>query len=147
MFKAIEHFLHVTAGFTVVVSDYRFGDYVAILFKEDVASQVLSTMGDFNADGEWELWGLGHGEWFPVGFGTSVSDALVALNRRLQSTEADWDAMIPIMEHLSMGQMPGYQVSCPVQTLADVRDYNQRWNLGQEDLPFLVGTGVKDAAS
>lgn len=145
MFKDIEHFLHVTAGFTIVVTDYAFGDYVALLFKEDAASGLAATMSDFNADGEIELWGLGLGDWFPVGFGTSISDALVALNRRLKATEPDWDAMIPIMEHLANGQMPGYQVSCPIRNLVDVRDYNQRWNHGQEDLPFLVGAGVKDA--
>ena len=145
MFKAIESFMHVTCGFTAVVAEYQFGGYVALLFKDDVASQLISSMDDFNADGDWEVWGLGRGDWFPIGFGTSISDALVALNRRLQATEADWDAMIPIMEHLSMGQMPGYQVSCPILMLPDVREYNQRWNKGQEDLKFLVGSGVKEA--
>lgn len=147
MFKTIEDFLHVTAGFTVVVCDYRFGDYVALLFKEENASELASTMSDFNADGAWELWGLGRGDWFPVGFGTSMNDAMVALNRRLRSTEDDWDSMIPIMEQLSMGQMPGYQVSCPILNLPDVREYNQRWRMGSEDLPFLTGTGVVNAAT
>lgn len=143
MFKSIEAFLHVTAGFTVVVADYRFGNYVAFVMKEDIASQLMGTVGDFNADSEWELWGLGKSEWFPVGFGEGIDGALRELDLQLKSTEHDWDPMIPVLEQLSFGQLPGYNVKCPIMTMQDLRDYNERWRMGQEDLPFLVGAGVK----
>jgi hypothetical protein len=141
MFKSIEGFLHVTAGFTVVAAEYRFGNYVAFVMKEDIASQLMGTMGDFNADSEWELWGLGKSEWFPVGFGEGVDGALRELDLQLKSTEHDWAPMIPILEQLSFGQLPNYNVKCPIMTMKELRDFNHNWNHGHEQA-LLIGTGV-----
>lgn len=143
MHKALERFMHATCGFTAAVAEYRYGGYVAILFKEDSIGDVISSMDDFNADGEWEVWGLGQSAWFPIGFGGSISQALLELNAKVANTEDHWDAMIPIMEHLSSGQKPGYHVSCPVLTIEDLRKYDEGWNRGNEDLEILVGSGLK----
>lgn len=143
MLKALEHFMHVTCGFTVAVAEYSYGNYVAILFKEDSIGKVISTMNDFNADRDWEVWGLGHSEWFPIYFGKTITETLAGLNDKLAKTEEHWETMIPIMEHLSSGQMPGYHVSCTVQTIHDLRRYHDGWNRGNEDLEILVGSGLK----
>ena len=150
MHKAIESFMHVTCGFVAAVAEYNYGGYVAIIFKEDSIGKVISTMNDFNADRDWEVWGLGQSEWFPIHFGKTIHEALSGLNDKLAKTEEHWETMIPIMEHLSSGQMPGYHVSCPVLTLDDLRRYHDGWNRGNEDLEILIGSGLKekvDAAS
>lgn len=146
MFKSIEAFLHVSVGFTVVVTDYRFGNYVAVMMKDNIASQVIGTMGDFNADSQWELWGLGQSEWFPVGFGEGIDGALRELDLQLKSTQADWDPIIPILEQLSLGQLPGYNVACPIMTMKEMRDFHHNWNHGHEQV-LLIGTGVRYAAA
>lgn len=141
MFKSIEGFLQTTAFFTVVVSQYRYGGYVAFIMKEDIASQLMGTMDDFNGESDWELWGLGQSEWFPVGFGVGVDGALRELDIQLKSTEHDWVAMVPMLEQLALGQMPDYNVKCPFMTLQELRDAYHNWNHGHEQA-LLIGSGV-----
>lgn len=146
MLKSVERFFHATCGFTVAVGEYNYGGYVAMLFKEDSIGRLMSTMNNFNADSQWEVWGLGHSAWFPIAVADTIHQVLIDLDTKLASVEDHWDAMIPIMEHLSSGQMPGYNVSCPVMTIEDLRKYDEGWNRGNEDLEILIGSGVAEKA-